>query len=190
MDENARLVEATIAVVGMLALIGAALHLMSPQVYEGEPRYARYWRRCSPWLTALWQRYFVVQIPHQPSAPAAPRTDGAGRAHAENSSAVSARTAPNPPIGGALDADLVTMLRLIAAHKIEVPSDGKTATAKALGIARSGTSEKYQRYSAAWDLLYPIPIAPPILPANDERDWKNEDGNLVRIDATGQPAAR
>jgi len=32
--------------------------------------------------------------------------------------------------------------------------------------------------------------APPILPANDERAWKNEDGNLVRIDATGQPAAR
>lgn len=124
--------------------------------------------RWLPWALACWDRFVAVRLPASPAdlaprtmaAPPAPRTDGAPRAHAENAGAPGARTAPAPPIGGALTPDLRTAIAQIAGHKVQQPGDGKSATARALGIARSGTSERYATFSAAWDLLYPPPTDP------------------------------
>lgn len=100
-------------------------------------------------------------------APAAPCTDGAAGADAVQAGAVGARTAPAPPEGGALTPQIVAAMRQIAAHKMQQPADGKVATAKALGIGKSGTSERYAIYSAAWDLLYPAPVA--VAPDDDSK---------------------
>ena len=130
-----------------------------------------------PWVAALGARYTthlpatpeqladrpaapVAQVQQIAPAPLAPRTDGAARAHAEYEGAEGARTAPAPLDSGALTPDLVGMMRAIAGHKLQAPGDKKEATAKALGISKSGTSKRYAMFSAAWSMLYPEPVAP------------------------------
>lgn len=108
----------------------------------------------------------------QPQAPApvARGTDGAARAHAENAGAEGAGTAPAPAESGALTTELIAMMRIIASHKLQHPTDLKSPTAKALGISKSGTSKRYALYSAAWALLYPEPVTPLRTETLDERD--------------------
>lgn len=132
-----------------------------------------------PWAQAMGDRYMtrlpitpeqladrpaaaapVDQVQEYAPAPLAPRTDGAARAHAENDGAEGASTAPAPSDSGALTPDLVGMMRAIAGHKLQAPMDKKEATAKALGISKSGTSKRYALFSAAWSMLYPEPVAP------------------------------
>lgn len=148
--------------------------------------------RWLPWVLAAWDRYVIIDYPRTPEAlrgrrttpaPSAPRTTGAPGAHAENDGAPGARTAPAPAIGDAALGDLLPLIQRIAGHKLRMPDDGKTATGQALGIAKSGSSAKWQSFSRAWDLLYPPP-AVNILRADNPEAWDHDErGNLRRIQA-------
>ena len=116
----------------------------------------------------------------QVTAPLAPRTEGAARAHAENTGAPRAGTPPAPLNSSALTPDLLSLIQRIAGHKIVRPADGKEATGKALGFTKSGTSLAWQSYSQAWNLLYPPPPLPST--ADDPEAWESSGrGQLRRI---------
>ena len=67
-----------------------------------------------------------------------------------------------------------------------MPDDGKTATGQALGIPKSGSSERWKAFSRAWDLLYPPPVAN-IVPADHPEAFVEDGrGNLRSV----RPAVR